>query len=72
MTDFDLAELYQVETRVLNQAVKGNTKRFPDDFIFQLTIEEWPILKSQIVISRWAGTCFPFSAIRVHYLTYQL
>lgn len=40
MLDFDLAELYQVETRVLNQAVKRNIKRFPPDFMFQLTKEE--------------------------------
>ncbi|MBR5676974.1 MAG: ORF6N domain-containing protein [Paludibacteraceae bacterium] len=49
--DRDLAALYQVETRVLNQAVKRNIERFPEDFMFQLTKEEWEILKSQIVIS---------------------
>ena len=52
MLDFDLAELYEVETRVLNQAVKRNLKRFPDDFMFQLSSSEWEILKSQIVISK--------------------
>ena len=46
--DRDLAALYQVETRVLNQAVKRNIERFPEDFMFQLTKEE--CLKSQIVI----------------------
>ena len=51
MLDSDLAEIYQVETRVLNQAVKRNIKRFPADFMFQLTDEEWTNLKSQIVIS---------------------
>ena len=51
MLDRDLAELYQVENRVLNQAVKRNTDRFPDDFVFQLTKEEFENLKSQIVIS---------------------
>ena len=40
MLDFDLAELYQVETRVLNQAVKRNIDRFPEDFMFRLTKEE--------------------------------
>lgn len=55
MLDFDLAVLYQVETRVLNQAVKRNLKRFPDDFMFQLTSEEWGILKSQFVMSSWGG-----------------
>ncbi len=47
MLDRDLAELYQVETRVLNQAVKRNIERFPEDFMFQLTKEE--CLRSQIV-----------------------
>ena len=56
MLDFDLAEMYEVETRVLNQAVKRNIRRFPDDFMFQLTVNEWDNLKSQFVISRWGGT----------------
>ena len=51
MLDFDLAEMYEVETRVLNQAVKRNIRRFPDDFMFQLTVSEWDNLKSQFVIS---------------------
>lgn len=54
--DYDLAELYGVETRVLNQAVARNLQRFPDDFRFQLTKEESTILKSQIVTSSWGGT----------------
>lgn len=41
MLDFDLAELYEVETRVLNQAIKRNIDSFPEDFMFQLTKEEW-------------------------------
>lgn len=52
MLDFDLAELYQVETRVLNQAVKRNNARFPADFMFQLTEKEWQVLMSQFVISK--------------------
>ncbi len=51
MLDRDLAELYGVETRVLNQAVKRNLNRFPDDFMFQLTHAEMEYWKSQIVIS---------------------
>lgn len=51
MFDFDLAALYEVETRVLNQAVKRNKKRFPKDFMFQLTREEFEYLKSQILTS---------------------
>ncbi len=56
MLDYDLAELYEVETRVLNQAVKRNMKRFPIDFMFQLNEEEVEILKSQFVTSSWGGT----------------
>ena len=49
MLDLDLATLYEVETRVLNQAVKRNIKRFPKDFMFRLTINEWDGMRSQIV-----------------------
>ncbi len=45
MLDFDLAQMYEVETRVLNQSVKRNIERFPDDFMFQLTKGELDILK---------------------------
>jgi hypothetical protein len=48
MLDFDLAALYEVETRVLNQAVKRNSKRFPTDFMFQLNDEEFENVKFQI------------------------
>ena len=51
MLDSDLASLYQVETRALNQAIKRNQRRFPEDFMFALTPEEWEVLKSQIVTS---------------------
>ncbi len=54
--DADLAELYGVETRVLIQAVKRNLERFPQDFMFQLSQEEFAILRSQIVTSSdWGG-----------------
>ena len=51
MLDFDLANLYEVETRVLNQAVKRNIDIFPDDFMFQLTPKEWETMSSQIVMT---------------------
>jgi phage regulator Rha-like protein len=51
MMDFDLAEMYQVETRILNQAVKRNINRFPEDFMFQLTPKEWGYMSSQIVMT---------------------
>jgi hypothetical protein len=49
MLDSDLASMYGVETRALNQAVKRNMKRFPEDFFFQLTQDEWYSLRSQNV-----------------------
>jgi len=59
MLDSDLAELYGVEVRILNQAVKRNFNRFPNDFMFQLTDSEWNNLRSQFVISsldkKWGG-----------------
>ena len=51
MLDYDLASLYEVETRVLNQAIKRNKDSFPDDFMFQLSAEEWELMSSQIVTS---------------------
>ncbi len=59
MLDFDLAELYQVETRALKQAVRRNIERFPEDFMFEITEPEYNYLKtsltSQIVISNERG-----------------
>ncbi|CAN5886532.1 ORF6N domain-containing protein [soil metagenome] len=49
MLDFDLAQLYEVETKALNQAVKRNIKRFPPDFMFRLTLAEWQGVRSQSV-----------------------
>ena len=62
MLDRDLAELYQVETKVLNQAVKRNIKRFPEDFMFKLSHDETASLRSQIVTSSWGGSRYqPFA-----------
>ena len=55
MLDSDLAGLYGVATKVLLQAVKRNIERFPPDFMFQLSAEEFKILRSQIVTSSWGG-----------------
>ncbi|MBO4777116.1 MAG: ORF6N domain-containing protein [Bacteroidales bacterium] len=55
MLDRDLAELYQVETKVLNQAVKRNIKRFPEDTMFVLTKDEFDSLRSQFVTSNKRG-----------------
>jgi hypothetical protein len=56
MLDFDLAEMYEVETKVFKQAVKRNIKRFPKDFMFTLTQKEFNSLRSQIVTSKKGGT----------------
>ena len=62
MLDFDLAGIYQVPTKALKQAVKRNIKRFPPDFMFELTAQEWNILRSQIVTSSWGGARYqPFA-----------
>lgn len=56
MLDFDLAELFELETRRLNEQVKRNLDRFPKDFMFQLNTEEWNSLKSQFATSSWGGS----------------
>jgi phage regulator Rha-like protein len=56
MLDYDIAELYQVETKVLNQAVKRNIIRFPSDFMFRLSIAEWETMWSQIVTTLPSST----------------
>ena len=54
--DYELAKMYDVETRVLKQAVRRNIDRFPEDFMFELTEEEMKNLTSQFVMSSWGGT----------------
>ena len=56
MLDKDLAELYAVETKQLKRAVRRNIVRFPKDFMFELTTEEFTILRSQFGTSSWGGT----------------
>jgi hypothetical protein len=58
MMDFDLAEMYCVDTRSLKQAVKRNINRFPPDFMFELSTDEWECLVSQIVIPNRGGNRF--------------
>jgi hypothetical protein len=66
MLDADLAELYGVATKVLIQAVKRNAERFPLDFMFQLTLDEFANLRSQIVTSSWGGRRYPPYAFTEH------
>jgi hypothetical protein len=62
MLDSDLAKLYQVQTYRLNEAVKRNSKRFPEDFMFQLTNDEFESLRSQFAISKRGGRRYlPFA-----------
>ena len=62
MLDFDLAELYQTETKILKRAVKRNIARFPPDFMFTLTGEEFTNLRCQIGTSSWGGSRYePFA-----------
>ena len=56
MLDFDLAEMYAVETKQLKRQVKRNSERFPDDFMFELSAKEFENLRSQIGTSSWGGT----------------
>jgi hypothetical protein len=56
MVDFHLSELYSVETKALNQGVKRNPRRFPEDFMFQLTEKEWRGLKDEISVSNMGNT----------------
>jgi len=62
MLDFDLAELYQVETKRLKEAVRRNISRFPSDFMFELNTKEWEILRTQFATSSWGGVRYlPFA-----------
>ena len=62
MLDFDLAQLYEIETKVLKQSIRRNLNRFPSDFMFELTPDEFTSLRSQIVPSSWGGTRYlPFA-----------
>jgi len=66
MLDFDLAALYDVPNKAFKQAVRRNIERFPEDFMFELTQEEFKNLRSQIVTSRWGGTRYPPFAFTEH------
>ncbi len=57
--DFELAKMYQVETKRLKESVRRNSRRFPVDFMFELTQEEWTNLRSQIATSSWGGKRYP-------------
>jgi len=62
MLDFDLAELYNIENKALKQAVRRNTNRFPNDFMFELSEKEFQSLRSQIVTSNRGGSRYmPFA-----------
>ncbi|MEQ1745155.1 MAG: ORF6N domain-containing protein [Saprospiraceae bacterium] len=66
MLDVDLAELYGVETKRLKEAVRRNMERFPSDFMFELTENEFKILRPQIASSSWGGARYPPFAFTEH------
>ena len=66
MLDFDLADLYGVETKVLKQSVRRNLNRFPEDFMFELTQEELDILRSQFVTLKLNRTRYRPMAFTEH------
>ena len=60
--DFELAKMYQTETKRLKESVRRNIRRFPPDFMFELTAEEWGNLRSQFATSSWGGQRYlPFA-----------
>lgn len=69
MLDLDLAELYRVENKRLKEAVRRNKKRFPPDFMFELTKKEWANLRSQIASSSWGGLRYMPFAFTEHGVT---
>jgi hypothetical protein len=66
MLDRDLAELYGVETKRLKEQVRRNIERFPDDFMFELTKNEFEILRSQFATSSWGGSRYAPMAFTEH------
>ena len=66
MLDFDLAALYEVDNKRLKEAVRRNSTRFPEDFMFELSVEEFKILRSQIATSSWGGSRYPPFAFTEH------
>ena len=66
MLDFDLAEMYGIETKRLKHAVRRNIERFPEDFMFELTMEEFQNLRTQFASSSWGGSRYPPFAFTEH------
>lgn len=69
MLDFDLAEIYEVETKMLKRTVRRNLKRFPKDFMFELTKKEWENLRYQFGTSSWGGLRYMPFAFTEHGVT---
>jgi hypothetical protein len=69
--DFELAKMYQVETKRLKESVRRNKRRFPSDFMFELSTEEWVVLRSQFASSSWGGQRYPPFAFTEHVIMYS-
>ncbi|WP_396169518.1 ORF6N domain-containing protein [Flavobacterium sp.] len=73
MLDKDLAELFEVETKRVNEQVKRNFSKFPEHFMFQLNEDEFEILKSQFATSSWGGTRkLPYAFQNTEFCNYQM
>ena len=66
MLDFDLAQLYEVNTKRLKETVRRNLARFPEDFMFELTVDEFKNLRTQFASSSWGGSRYPPFAFTEH------
>ena len=66
MLDYELAKLYEVETKYLKRSVRNNLNRFPSDFMFKLSTEEWAVLRCKFSTSSWGGQRYPPYAFTEH------
>lgn len=71
MLDYELAKLYEVETKYLKRSVRNNLNRFPSDFMFELTPDEWLNLRCKISTSSWGGQRYPPFAFTEHVIMYS-
>jgi hypothetical protein len=69
--DFELAKMYQVETKRLKESVRRNKRRFPSDFMFELTPDEWLNLRCKISTSSWGGQRYPPFAFTEHVIMFS-
>ena len=71
MLDYELAKLYEVETKYLKRSVRNNLNRFPSDFMFELSTEEWAVLRSQFASSSWGRQRYPPYSFTEHVIMFS-